>query len=127
MSTWSVYKTAYANSSYHNLCALFIATDGETNDTTMLVYGNLQSGMDVQVLGHDNPHTIKGNIDKEHVRTTDDTRLQGVISVAKNTPVTWPQIDSLGLKFWQDGPYYKGEDWFNDIVKTLKDWRLLMA
>lgn len=125
MSTWNVYKVAYVFSPQRNLYALFVATDSETNGTTMLVYGDLQEGMEVQILAHDNPETIRGYLAKELIGTIDNTRLQEAVSVAKNTPAPWPQMDNLGHKLWTDKPYHHGEDWFHEVVSTLKDWGTL--
>lgn len=125
MSTWNVYKVAYVFSPTRNLYALFVATDGETDGTTMLVYGDLQQGMRVQVLGHDNPETIRGYIGKELIGTMNNTKLQDVVSVAQNMPAPWKQLDSMGRKLRPDRPWYRGEDWFNEVVDTLKRWDLL--
>lgn len=125
--SWNVYKVAYVFSPTRNLYALFVATDGETDGTTMLVYGDLQEGMQIQVIGHDNPEEIRGYLGKELIGTVENTQLQDIVNVARNTTAPWKQLDDLGRGIYPHVPWYRGEDWFNEVVDTLKKWGILIA
>jgi len=57
----------------------------------------------------------------------ENTKLQEAVSVARNTTPSWRRLDHLGRKIRPNRPWYRGQDWFNEVVGMLKDWRVLIT
>lgn len=125
--SFNVYKVSYTFSPARDHYALFIETDHDQDGCLLHVVGDLQEGMQVQICGHVDPLDLRGYLGREFLGTMDNTKLQEAVSIARNTPAPWKQLDHLGRKIRPDRPWYRGEDWFGEVFETLKDWNMLMT
>lgn len=125
--SYNVYKLIYTFSPARDHPALFIETDSDTDGTILHVIGDLQEGMEVQIQGHVNPQDLRGYLGREFLGTMENTRLQEAVQVARATTPPWKQLDHLGRKIRKNRPWYRSEDWYNEVVETLKDWGILIT
>ena len=53
------------------------------------------------------------------------TQLWNAQGVADSITLPWQQLDHLGRRIHPTKPFYRSEEWINDVFQALKDWDIL--
>jgi hypothetical protein len=121
---YNVYKVTYAFSAARNDYALFIETDSPQDGCIMSIYGDLLSGMHIQIRENVSPHD-NSYLGKKLVGIMESTELSRAQGTCEAIDPPWQQLDSLGRKIDKSKPFYRSEEWVNDVIEALKVWDIL--
>jgi hypothetical protein len=118
---YNVYKIGYAFSSAANDYVLFIETNGPQSGCMMQVSGDIQQGMQLHISENVDPYD-SDYLNKELVGRIESTELPRARGICRAIDLPGIQMDYLGRKIDQSKPYYRSQEWVDNVIEALRFW-----